>query len=90
MEPEHASAATSDDQLMTVGEVATFLHLSVYTVRRLLASRILPGVAIATGTVRRTWRVQRRDVKAFVQPPKIDRPSTIATTRRSAYKPQWV
>jgi excisionase family DNA binding protein len=60
----------SEDELMTVEEVATFLRIEETTVRRLAARGALPG-AVKIGF---QWRFNRAQVLAFANPTKESQP----------------
>ena len=55
----------SDDELMTVPEVAAMLRLNEQTVRKWLRDGRLPGIYLGSRTA--GWRVRRADVTAFLE-----------------------
>jgi excisionase family DNA binding protein len=55
----------SDDQLMTVAEVAGMLRLNEQTIRRWLREGRLPGIYLGSRTA--GWRVRRSDVETFLR-----------------------
>ena len=55
----------SDEELMTVPEVATMLRLNEQTVRKWLRDGKLPGIYLGSRTA--GWRVRRADVTAFLE-----------------------
>jgi excisionase family DNA binding protein len=61
----NSSSMSHDDppapDLMTIDEVTQYLHVSRYTVFRLLKSGKLPGFKVA-----RSWRFQRREIDDWI------------------------
>ena len=55
----------SDDDLLTVQEVAAMLRLNEQTVRKWLRDGRLPGIYLGTRTA--GWRVKRADVAHFLE-----------------------
>lgn len=51
--------------LMTVSEVAAYLHISQETVRRMLRSHKLPGNRLGPG--RMGWRIKLADVEQLLR-----------------------
>jgi excisionase family DNA binding protein len=57
------SARTDDDGLLTLGEAAEMLRISISTAKKLASSGALPGVLPKVG---RQWRISRAGLVAYI------------------------
>jgi len=68
----------SEEEVMTVREVAAFLKLSQATIYRLAQAKKIPAMKIG-----RTWRFQKQLVEEWMRQESANRPSPEAVTAAS-------
>ena len=58
--------AKMDEKLMTVQEVADYLHLNKYTIYRMVKKRTIPAYKVA-----KQWRFKKSEIDKWIEKGKI-------------------